>query len=126
MRLPYTGMNHLPLILTVLLSYFTWLGVWIAVSRSPLVADLLELWVTGAPMTREDVDTWLINQGKFKLLKLWTCVYCQAFWTSCLHGTTCGTALGILWAPAWICITPLLILSSYPWYLSSMTRIWKP
>ncbi len=119
-------MQHAPLILLTLLSYFSWLGLWIAISRSPLVPDLLECWVTKEPMTRNDVDDWLLNQGKFKLLKLWTCVYCQAFWTSCLHGLTCGAVLATLWAPAWIFIAPLLILSFYPWYLSAMTRIWKP
>jgi hypothetical protein len=118
-------MDHAPLVLTVLLSYFFWLGAWIAVSRSPLVPDLLEIWVTKTPMLHADVDDWLTNRGNFKLLKVWTCVYCQAFWTSCFHSITCGTALAILWGPAWIFTTPLLILSFYPWYLSSIQKLWK-
>ena len=57
------------------------LGLWMVIFGSPLQITLLEKW-TGSPCTSDDVDLWLAQRSHWFLLKLRTCLWCQAFWTS--------------------------------------------
>lgn len=53
----------------------------IIIFQSPLVGHFLEVCFTRTPMTSEDVRQWLMGRSML-LYRLWTCVYCQTFWTT--------------------------------------------
>jgi len=114
----------IPLLLSF--SFFTFLGLWLAISRSPLIPDLMEWFVTKEPMTHADVETWLITHGRMNLFRLWTCPHCQSFWTSVLNG---GAATGLIFAesgnPAHIALGPVLVLAFYPFYFYLITLLWR-
>jgi hypothetical protein len=115
----------LELLLHCLVAYFFWLGVWVVIFRSPLVPDFLEAWVTDNPMTHQDVETFLINTGRFKLLRLWACQYCQAFWTSCAFAVTLSVLVCCSISWWWCFLAPVWALTFYPWYLSSVSKLWR-
>jgi hypothetical protein len=115
-----------PLFIGFLLSFFFFLGLWLAISRSPLIPDLMEWFVTKEPMTHKDVDNWLIDSGRMNLFRLWTCPHCQSFWASVAHGGACSGILSVEFSnPLYILASPILILAFYPLYFFTITTLWK-
>lgn len=111
---------------TIAVSFLFWLGVWAALSRSPFILTAMELLVTKAPMTREDVDSYLINTGKFKLLQLWHCPWCQAFWTSLAFAVSIHCAAPCADCP-WEFLFRVLVatFAAYPVFLLPIFYLWK-
>ncbi len=80
-------MNHMHILLP-------FIGLWAFVFCSPIIQSLASL-LTGEPWTSQDIENWLVEGCKWKLLKFYTCAWCQCFWTSALaacvyaelHGT---------------------------------------
>lgn len=101
-------MNIPEILLAGSLSILPWVGLWVIIFCSPLLCHLLELWVTEEPMTSSDVEDWLITHQYFRLLNLYVCVWCQAFWT------TVGGALTYTLAFSTALWFPIYVLTFYP------------
>lgn len=67
--------------------WLPWLGLWVAIFKAPTIPHLFELF-TKIPTTTDDVEMWLLQQGRYRWLQLYTCVWCQAFWVSAAAGVT--------------------------------------
>ncbi len=59
------------------------LGLWALLFFSPLIPSLVGLY-RRQPTTAQDVEDLLVGQRSWKLLKLYTCGWCQAFWCGIL------------------------------------------
>lgn len=90
-------------------------GLWIAVFCAPSIPHAMELLITKRPMTSSDVEDFLLEGSHFKLLQLYSCTWCQGFWTSVLAGTAYGLLFGSF------LLFPVYILFYYP---VTMTLIW--
>lgn len=113
-------MNAFNYFLAAALSILPSVGLWIAVRCSPLIPHLMELLVTRRPMTEEDVENHLMAAGRWKLLNLYLCVWCQAMWTAVLSSLMyCylvdGSPLGYLNAP----------LTALMFYPITTVALWK-
>lgn len=92
----------------ILTCWLPWFGLWIALLRSPLIPHLVEKFWSKEPTTTEDVEMLLLQYGRYNALQLYTCIWCQAFWTSVAAALTLAAADGsLLWAPVYA-------LSYYP------------
>lgn len=89
-------------------------GLWIIVFRSPLVNHLLEVLSTKTPMTSDDVDMWLANRGRFKLLTLRNCIWCQAFWTTVVAVLSYCVASLLRGESVSVFALPVQVLTVYP------------
>lgn len=92
------------------------LGAWVILFRSPLLPHLVEWLVTKEPMTSSDLEDLLLRRGSFFLYGLYTCLWCQAFWTS----AAAAIAYGVFFGDAWK--IPLYALTVYP--ITSFA-VWK-
>jgi hypothetical protein len=112
-------------LVALLVCYWFWVGVWVALFRSPLVPDLMEWKVTHDPMTHKDVETWLTNQAKFGWLRLWTCIHCQSFWVSFFFALSAAIMLACFLHPVYLLVFPLGALPIYPFSLFTLAKLWK-
>lgn len=87
---------------TLILScWLPWFGLWIALFKAPSIPHLVEVLLTKEPMTTDDVEQLLLVNRHYKLLQLYTCAWCQSFWTSVAAGATYLVATGssLVWLP---------------------------
>ena len=95
------------------------LGIWIVIFCSPLLTHAYEKFIAKAPSTEEDMRQWLMNTERWKLLQLYDCRWCQAFWTSVLASIFFNEFS--LWWPlhvAWTALTFYPIIAFAVWTLS--------
>jgi hypothetical protein len=92
----------------ILTCWLPFLGLWIALLKSPLIPHLLESFVTYTPMTEVDVLNYLSDKNRWTLMSLYSCIWCQAFWISVGAAATYGVATSQF---IWI---PIFALSYYP------------
>ena len=96
-------------------------GIWIVLFCSPLLPHMLENFVTGEPTTKEDLRLWLLQQDSWRLLQLYDCRWCQAFWTAVL-ASLLHTDLSLFWplVIAWKTLTFYPITCFIVWKLSNL------
>lgn len=92
----------------ILSCWLPWFGLWIVLFRSPFIPHAVEKLWTKEPTTTEEVELLLLQHGRYNLLQLYTCVWCQAFWTSVAAALTLSLAYGSL------LMAPIYALSYYP------------
>lgn len=89
---------------------FCWLascGLWIALFKSPAIPHLAEFF-TKQPTSSDDVEFLLLSHKRYGLLTLYTCIWCQAFWTSALAALCYSIIAGPMLA------LPIFALALYP------------
>ena len=113
-------------ILTLVVLYWFWVGVWMVIFRSPLLPDLVERFVTKSPMTHNDVENWLISNCYFGWHRLWTCLLCQSFWVSLAVDASVAVAFTLLFHNrALLLWFPLGALVFYPFVILTLHKRWK-
>lgn len=110
---------------TVVIHYLFWLGLWAALSRSPFMQTVFELFITKSPMTRADIESYLMVTGRFNLLQLWLCPWCQAFWISLAFSATVACATDGLCGWAFIAKVLIGTFAAYPLFLLPVHYLWK-
>jgi hypothetical protein len=102
-----------------------WLGLWAATFRSPFVQTIMEKFVTKEAMTRDDVENYLVMSGKFNLLTLWLCPWCQAFWVSLANAITCALIFNNAGFVMGLASVPVNTFAFYPIFLLAIFHYWK-
>lgn len=100
-------MNPIEFLCYAAAAILTSVGLWAFIFCTPLIPSLLS-WMIPNIYTRYDVESMLAEQQRWWLLKLYTCVWCQAWWTSCLAAVLHGVTFGPLYN------TPIYALSFSP------------